>query len=188
MPNNIRHIAEFSGKQEDVDFLFHILHTVEKDTDGLLFTRHIDFNNIIPQPKSLFQGYIGRKEEEETRGWNWYYWNRENWGTKWNAYSTERDGNTITFDTAWASPIPVMEKLHDICVKYHVLCEVTYADEDAGYNTGHYLLGGAAFEYIEYEYESKEAWEAYRKTHDYWEECFVLNEDGTMRYKEEDDD
>lgn len=187
MPNNVSHIAEFSGKQEDVDFLLSILKTDEND-NGEQWTRHIDFNNIIPQPKSLFQGGIGRKEEEETRGWNWYDWNRENWGTKWNAYSIEREGNTITFDTAWASPTPVMEKLHGICVKYHVLCEVTYADEDSGYNTGHYLLGGAEFEYIEYKNGSKKAWEAYRKTHDDWEEYLVLNEDGTMSYKEDEND
>lgn len=187
MPNHVTHIAEFFGEEKDVNFLLDILKTDEND-NGEQWTRHIDFNNIIPQPKSLFRGDIGRKEEEETRGWNWYDWNLENWGTKWNAYSTERDGNTITFNTAWASPTPVIEKLHKVCVKYHVVCEVTYADEDSGYNTGHYLLGGAAFEHIEYEDGSREAWEAYRKTHTYWEEYLVLNDDGTMSCKEDDND
>ena len=109
-------------------------------------------------------------------------------GTKWNAYSTERDGNTITFDTAWNSPSPVMEKLHEICVKYNVICEITYADENWGYNTGHYLLGEAEFECIEYGDNSPEAWEAYRKTHDDWEEYLVLNGAGTMSYKQDDND
>ena len=187
MPNNVRHVAEFSGKQEDVDFLLGILKTDEND-DGKQWTLHIDFNNIIPQPKSLFGGPIGREEEERTRGWNWYDWNNENWGTKWNAYSTEKDGNTLRFDTAWASPTPVMKKLHEICAKYHVVCTITYADEDIGNNTGYYTLGGAELEYIEYDNHSPQAFEAYRKTHSDWAECYVLNEDGTMSYKEDDND
>ena len=187
MPNHVTHKAEFFGDQNDVDFILSILKT-EENNNGEQWTRHIDFNNIVPQPKSLFLESIGKKEEERTRGWNWYDWNRENWGTKWNAYSIERDGNTITFDTAWNSPSPVMKKLHELCVKYQVICEITYADEDCRYNTGHYLLGGAEFELIEYENESPQAYEAYRITHPDWNECHVMNEDGTMSYKEDDND
>lgn len=188
MPNNVSHIAEFSGKQEDVDFLLRILKTDEND-NGEQWTRHIDFNNIIPQPKSLFLGGIGEKEKKETRGWNWYDWNIKNWGTKWNTYGTERNGNIITFDTAWSSPVPIMERLHEICRTYHVTCKITYADEDSGYNTGFYYLGGKdGVDCADYENNSPQAWEAYRKTHPWWEECYVMNEDGTMSYKEDDND
>lgn len=185
MANNVTHKAEFFGKQEDVDFVLNILKT-EENNNGKQWTRHIDFNNIIPQPRSLFLGELGRKEEEETRGWNWYDWNRENWGTKWNAYSTESDDNAITFETAWVSPTPVMEKLHEICKRYNVVCEITYADEDAGCNTGFYVLGKDEFMYMEYKNDSPNAWEAYRKTHDDWADFFVKNEDGTMSGKDEE--
>lgn len=184
MPNNVTHVAIFSGNQEDVDFILDILKT-EENNNGEQWTCHIDFNNIIPQPRSLFLGDLGRKEEERTRGWNWYVWNRENWGTKWNAYSTERDGNRITFNTAWASPRPVIEKLHEICVKYNVTCEIIYADEDGGRNTGCYKLGSKNFQFFEYADNSPSAWNAYRITHPYWEEGYVMNEDNTMSVKED---
>lgn len=186
MPNHVTHIAKFSGKQQDVDFVLGIIKT-EVNENGKQWTRHIDFNNIIPQPKSLYFGDLGKKEEEQTRGWNWYDWNRENWNTKWNAYSTAQDGNTITFDTALASPVPIMEKLHVICKKYDVECEVFYADENSGYNTGLYKLGGRLFKYIQYDDNTPAAWNAYRMTHQYWEEYLVMNEDGTMVYKEEEE-
>lgn len=64
MPNHVTHIATFSGKQEDVDFILGIIKTEETDDNGEQWTRHIDFNNIIPQQKSLFLGGIGKKEEE----------------------------------------------------------------------------------------------------------------------------
>ena len=40
----------------------------------------------------------------------WYGWAPANWGTKWNAYSCEKESdNTFTFDTAW-SGVPDMVK------------------------------------------------------------------------------
>jgi hypothetical protein len=54
------------------------------------------FNSINPRPA----------DQEE----NWYDWNVNNWGTKWDASVidfTREDDNTIivTFDTAWSPPI-----------------------------------------------------------------------------------
>lgn len=186
MPNHVAHSAKFSGKQKDVDFVLDILKTEEND-NGEQWTRHIDFNNIIPQPKSLYLEDLGEKEEEQTRGWNWYVWNRMNWGTKWNSYHTERNGNTLTFDTAWNSPTPVMEKLHEICQNYNVECKIVYADEDSGRNTGFYILGGKEFHHIQYDNNSPSAWGAYRQTHPDWSEYYTLNEDGSMVCKEEED-
>lgn len=47
---------------------------------------------------------------------DWYHWRPEHWGTKWNAYSVvtgKTDGTTafIHFETAWAPPLPVLDKL-----------------------------------------------------------------------------
>lgn len=60
------------------------------------------FNHLIPRPL----------EEEE----NWYMWNVNNWGCKWDAtvYDWERiDENTITisFDTAWSPPSALFETI-----------------------------------------------------------------------------
>lgn len=61
------------------------------------------FNHIVPRPL----------EEEE----NWYSWNVNNWGTKWDVtpYSWERDGNRISmnFDTAWSPPTTLYETMED---------------------------------------------------------------------------
>ena len=60
---------------------------------------------------------------------NWYDWNVQNWGTKWDLSihddTYERDGNTISFDfdSAWAPPIALYEYMieqgYDIRAYYH---------------------------------------------------------------------
>lgn len=53
----------------------------------------------------------------ETGHKGWYDWSNANWGTKWNAYSSvtdpegEADSCRIKFDTAWAPPLPVLQRL-----------------------------------------------------------------------------
>ena len=184
MPNHVTHIAKFDGKNEDVSFILNIIKTEENDGEKQ-WIRHIDFNNIIPQPKSLFFGALSSEDEKRMRGWDWYNWNRQNWGTKWNAYSTEKNDNTIMFDTAWSSPIPVMEKLHEMCRRFNVSCKISYADEDAGCNTGFYNLGGYEFVHIMFDDNTPDAWQAYRDTHKDWADYYERNADGTMRCKEE---
>ena len=64
---------------------------------------------------------------------NWYDWSNEYWGTKWNGMETIVDeyNNTISFQTAWACPFPVLEELS----KYTDFI-VSFADEDTGNNYG----------------------------------------------------
>lgn len=70
---------------------------------------------------------------------DWYGWANENWGTKWNAYSQSKaDSGEISFDTAWSTPFPVMQKLSQMFPK--VTLTVMYADEDLGSNCGKYIL------------------------------------------------
>lgn len=43
---------------------------------------------------------------------NWYHWNLENWGTKWNACYSEIYNDQISFRTAWSMPTEeIMNKL-----------------------------------------------------------------------------
>lgn len=65
---------------------------------------------------------------------NWYDWSVANWGTKWNAYSQERDENVILFQTAWAAPLPVLAALARRYPEARFTLE--YADEDLGSNAG----------------------------------------------------
>jgi len=71
---------------------------------------HVDFEILVPLPLNMWWGSVGT-EHEKAFGRTALDWARENWGTKWNAYSCqpiERTEDTLTlrFDTAWAPPYP----------------------------------------------------------------------------------
>lgn len=65
---------------------------------------------------------------------DWYSWSIANWGTKWNAYGVSDGGETITFDTAWSTPFPVIQKLSEMFPDITITLQ--FADEDFGYNCG----------------------------------------------------
>lgn len=65
---------------------------------------------------------------------SWYDWNTANLNTKWNAYDTEVSESELAFDTAWATPLPVLNKLAADNPDMSFL--VRYADEDIGSNCG----------------------------------------------------
>lgn len=68
----------------------------------------------------------------------WYGWSIRNWGTKWNACETWIiDDDTIIFETAWSSPLPILRKLIELYPQFRI--ELWWADEDVAQNTGHYL-------------------------------------------------
>jgi len=77
------------------------------------------------------------KNIEETGYRSWYDWSIDNWGTKWNACDArDNGGDSIIFDTAWATPEPVIKTLSEKFPEYTF--EVEYADEDIGCNCGEY--------------------------------------------------
>ena len=119
----------------------------------------------------------------------WYDWARENWGSKWNAYQTERlEDNTIEFNTAWSNVKPVIfalsEKFPDIEMRYQ------WADEDIGSNVGDVTYkGGECIENIEFEPCSKEAYEFAAEMWgvDLENEGFIFNETtGTYEWQDTD--
>ncbi len=73
----------------------------------------------------------------------WYEWCCKNWGTKWNACScseANENSKTISFQTAWDTPLPVMEKLSKMFPAIEIQTE--YADENIGENCGQYTFKG----------------------------------------------
>jgi hypothetical protein len=95
-------------------------------------------------------------ENLETYGCkDWYSWSIQYWGTKWNAYDCNNgDYGTISFDTAWSTPFPVMQKLARMFPELSF--EVKFADEDLGSNCGKYTFeNGELIE--EYQPEGTEA-------------------------------
>ena len=114
MPNWTSNELIVTGKTEDVArFVDHIGQTM-------------DFENIIPPPADMFRGdLLGEKERKECaeKGIpNWYDWQSEHWGTKWNACDCEEviltpfEHTSYTkaiyrFDTAWSTPEPVIRRI-----------------------------------------------------------------------------
>ena len=90
----------------------------------------------------LKEGKLALENKKKYGHKDWYSWSCANWGTKWNAYSQEDHGlNVITFDTAWAAPFPVIEKLSEMFPKVEITMQ--FAEEDFGYNCGEIIfLGG----------------------------------------------
>lgn len=78
---------------------------------------------------------------------DWYHWNIDNWGTKWNSYSNELKKDYIRFDTAWSMPsdkiiVHIFETLRKIMtdeevenIDYSVDDEVDYFIQHWSYNT-----------------------------------------------------
>lgn len=65
----------------------------------------------------------------------WYDWCSEKWGTKWGVSKFSCNETTMIFDTAWATPEPIFERISKEFPNN--LIEVKYADECyANYNNG----------------------------------------------------
>lgn len=67
----------------------------------------VDFEKLVPTPPNIWLGNVGQKHAK--LGTSGLDWSRQNWGTKWNAYShkpIERTDDSITFifETAWSPP------------------------------------------------------------------------------------
>jgi len=132
MPNWTANNVLFVGKRKQLETLKDMLKSNDND---------FDFNNIIPMPKNIFRGALGREEEEKYGDNNWYRWSIDNWGTKWNAVDTRvelKDGSLYyTFDTAWDCPREIVDALmrmkktilKDIKISWECIHEDGYEEE-----------------------------------------------------------
>ena len=106
MPNWTENNVLFVGKKKQLETLKTMLKS--KDND-------FDFNNIVPMPKNIYRGLLGREEEEKYGKNNWYHWSIDNWGTKWNSVDTrvEENGSTLSYNfmTAWDCPRQIVDAL-----------------------------------------------------------------------------
>lgn len=103
---------------------------------------NFSFENIIPSPQTVEEcpeEYILHSEREanrhllywdptQPRNWfNWYDWNCNYWGCKWNAtvmnIEQNEDSIKIFFETPWDPPIPVIEKLVKDNPQLEIECE-----------------------------------------------------------------
>lgn len=120
MPNHITNTLEITVWHSDNDdYIRKVLDLITTDDPELPY---IDFNAIIPPPEDMFTGNLSIEDRQycaEAGIPNWYDWQIQNWGTKWNAYSQEilensHDCLKLQFDTAWAPPEPVIARLRSL--------------------------------------------------------------------------
>ena len=150
MPNHISNKLTLNCDSETATKVFAELSSEGEDGQPML----IDFNKLVQYPKRYADADKVRNDWEKANPKDWsnaprdgynqggYEWCRDNWGTKWNAYSQQRiNDNSISFDTAWNTPTLIFEA---ISAKFpDVAFSVEYADEDIGHNAGilHYHNG-----------------------------------------------
>lgn len=155
MPNHVTNYMQFHGEQANIDKILELIKGEES---------WIDFEKIIPMPDDIFRGNLGPEERKLYGSNNWYDWCSFNWGTKWNAYydCLDKENNAITFDTAWSCPLPVLDKLAELCYEHGVYFTGKWADENCGYNVGIFESDCDSDEYwFSYEYVESESNEAY---------------------------
>lgn len=113
----------------------------------------------------------------------WYEWSCDNWGTKWNAYEVGQHDNIVEFQTAWAAPHPVIERLAEVFPD--VEFNHKWADEDTAYNCGEreYADGEMKSEYLP-DGGSLEAYELAFLMRPYLKDEYEFV-DGEYRYKDE---
>ena len=138
MPNYIKNRLIINGSKEQVEEVKNFLKPKEPTHwENQEESVAMDFNNITPTPKWVYQGKLGIKEEQKYGKENcWYEWRCNNWGTKWNAFRSSESGNIIEFETAWCGVPDLIRKLSIIFP--NVEFEYFYADEDIGHNAGHF--------------------------------------------------
>lgn len=113
-----------------------ILQANDEVLESIISEGDVDFNLIIPEPANLEQGSCSGEHEPGVICW--FDWRPENWGTKWNAYSTKVSDGEISFETAWAHPLPIMIRLSELNPEKELL--VAWANEDTGYDQGLYKI------------------------------------------------
>lgn len=117
MPNWCSNEVSVSGSPE---VIAQILAIAPKGDDAF------QMNNFVPLPEEL-EGTIAPKDKP-----NWYDWNIDNWGTKWDmcdvhlSVHPSKAGFSISYNTAWSPNTPFWEKFSEL---YPVKIHQQYVEE-----------------------------------------------------------
>jgi len=149
MPNWCNNSATFSHQDPDM-----IKRLVDAYNSGRTM------NGFFPCPQDLLDTVAGHAGEDQKAAHeaqiernlklhgakDWYDWQVENWGTKWDFGAEEGDSITvyegsdqvsISFDTAWAPPIAFYQEMEDE-MGFHI--KATYFEPGMGF-VGEYEAG-----------------------------------------------
>lgn len=151
MPNYVKTNLKFIGASEDIKKIKYLVFTEEQGK-----TTEFDFRKIVPYPTKeecpkeyLLDESLNVEEKWDERTvisnekahiqvmedypyLDWYEWQRDKWGTKWNACEPSFYNNEVWFDTAWSFCEPIVIALSKMFPDVRI--EFQYADEDIGSN------------------------------------------------------
>jgi hypothetical protein len=98
----------------------------------------ISFQNVIPIPADILDEYHSACDSEGIKSANnWYKWNSNNWGCKWDANETDGTFETengistlfLSFDTPWGQPQPIINWFVEFCEANDLHMYWTYREE-----------------------------------------------------------
>ena len=127
-------LAAIKNALKGVDYIRPFNFEEKKDGELTPVESIFCFHNIIPQPDEILDPEDPRRKEKmssaeilerlskkEEKGMpEWWNWRVNNWGTKWSVNSDnieleEKKGSlTYRFETAWAYPEPVIQRLSEM--------------------------------------------------------------------------
>lgn len=107
---------------------------VENKDTGRIF----DFEKIIPYSDDIYLGPLTAEALKQYGNRNWYDFNKEHWGTYYNAYETERTGNMIEFLVGWKIPARL---IMEMAIKYsQIKFHIKYASRENGGPCGEWII------------------------------------------------
>ena len=140
MPNWTANLLTIRGSQSEVAAFLAKAKSGKSD---------FSFGAFLPQPEGLYQGAVGHDSPK----FNWYNWNSENWGTKWDACDVDiQAGDTsvllqlaaaaedteptseaiIRFNSAWSHPAPVLEAICYQHPELNITCDFHHEGGSGG--------------------------------------------------------
>ena len=191
MPNWVYNSLTIYGKSEELQAFLTKATEPRPYEDGLSEIREFSFWNFIAPPEDKLDEYfsINGYVDGESKGnteYNWYNWNNENWGTKWDAndqfISEVEDSKSrgtlkvkISYNTAWGIPDPVMRVMVE---QHRELSFYFYCEEEQGW--------GSKFVGENGDLEEVESWDIPNSHADY---VARDNEDGCLcSYSDDEED
>lgn len=146
MPNWVNNTVEISGDADDVaTFITKASKPRPYIEDGVtvMVDKAFSFWNFVAPPEDKWELYFGTSgwvngEKVGDNEWNWYGWNLNNWGCKWDAGEAEVDYDggtsaTVRFETPWDAPREIIDaigKQHpELIINWHYVEEQGWGGE-----------------------------------------------------------
>jgi Ferredoxin-like domain in Api92-like protein len=125
-------------------------HPLANNEDG-----EFSFHNVIEPDPEIWSDYDTGPVSLSTKADNpnnWYDWNIEHWGTKWDVIdcsssfwkSDKTENIELSFNTAWSPPEPIINEFIDICRKKKLNLS-WYFEEEQGWGGRVIVKDGEVF-------------------------------------------